>query len=72
MQLTETRHDYELISMKDTVINLDARQNGIGSNSCGPTLHPDYQFNASEFSFSVRIMPAFVNNVDPFEEICKR
>ncbi|MBQ7321027.1 MAG: DUF4981 domain-containing protein [Clostridia bacterium] len=72
MQLTETRHDYELIPMKDTVVNLDARHNGIGSNSCGPTLHPDDQFNATEFSFSVRIMPAFVNNVDPFEEICKR
>ena len=72
MQLTETRHDYELIPMKDTVVHLDARHNGIGSNSCGPTLHPDYQFNATAFRFSVRILPAFVNNVDPFEEIRKK
>jgi beta-galactosidase len=72
MQLTETRHDYELIPMKDTVVNLDARHNGIGSNSCGPTLHPDYQFKATEFCFSVRILPAFVNNVDPFAEIRKK
>ncbi len=72
MQLTETRHDYELVPMKDTVVNLDARHNGIGSNSCGPTLHPDYQFNATEFTFKVRILPAFVNNVDPFAEILKK
>ena len=72
MQLTETRHDYELVPMKDTVVNLDARHNGIGSNSCGPVLHPDYQFNATAFRFSIRILPAFVNNIDPFEEIRKK
>jgi beta-galactosidase len=71
-QLTETRHNYELVPLKETVVNIDYRQNGIGSNSCGPTLNPRWQFKETEFSFSVRILPAFVNNIDPYSEILKK
>ncbi len=68
-QLTVTRHDYELVPLKETVVNIDARHNGIGSNSCGPVLNPRWQFNATHFTFSFRILPAFVNNIDPYAEI---
>lgn len=61
--LTNTAHDYELVPLKETVINLDYRQNGIGSNSCGPKLNEKWQLSETNFSFSVRIVPAFVNDI---------
>lgn len=61
--LTKTAHDYELIPIKETVVNLDYRHNGIGSNSCGPKLHERWQLSETSFSFSVRIIPAFVNDI---------
>lgn len=68
-QLTDTPHDYELVPLKETCVNLDKCQSGIGSNSCGPGLHPRWQLAEKEFDFSVRIMPVFANGVDPFDEI---
>ncbi len=70
-QLTATKHDYELIPLDQTVVNIDYRHNGIGSNSCGPALNPRWQFSETSFSFSLRMMPAFVNDIDPYEEILK-
>ena len=71
-QLTNTAHDYELIPMKETIINIDYAQSGSGSNSCGPELIPKYQLNEKEFSWTVRIKPVFANNVNPYEEMIKR
>ncbi|MBE6554888.1 MAG: DUF4981 domain-containing protein [Ruminococcaceae bacterium] len=69
--LTLTAHDFELVPLKDTVVNLDYRQNGIGSNSCGPDLLPKYRFDEKEFRFSIRLLPAFVNDICPFKEAGK-
>ena len=35
---TETAHHYELVPEKETTVNIDYKQSGIGSNSCGPGL----------------------------------
>jgi len=67
--LTETAHDYELVPLKETVVNIDYRHNGIGSNSCGPALPDDVSLNEKRISFSFRLKPVFVNNVCPFKEI---
>ena len=67
-QLTETEHDFELIPLKETVIHIDYRHAGIGSASCGPALHPRWQLKETAMDFSFRILPGFVNDVDPFEE----
>ena len=72
MQLTETRHDYELVPMKETVVNIDYRHAGIGSASCGPTLDKELQINDKEIDFEFRLKPAFVNDLDPFEEYGKK
>ena len=72
MQLTTTMHDYELVPMKETCVNLDVRQTGIGSNSCGPSLDPKYQFGDKAFTFAVRLLPVFINDVDGYEEARKR
>ncbi len=68
MDLTDTAHDYELVPRKETVVNIDYRHAGIGSASCGPTLHKRWRLNEKEFDFSFRLCPSFINDTDPFEE----
>ena len=34
-----------------TVLNIDYKMSGVGSNSCGPKLIEKYQFNEKEFEF---------------------
>ena len=68
-QLTETAHDFELTPLQETVLHLDYRHNGIGSNSCGPALLPKYRFSEKSFHFAVRLLPVFINDVSPFEEL---
>jgi len=67
-QLTETPHDYELEPLAKTVLNLDYRHNGIGSNSCGPELLEKYRLSEKEFRFSIRLVPALINDICPYCE----
>ena len=55
-ELTAKAHNYELESCGDTVFCLDYRQNGIGSNSCGPQLNKRYEMPAA-FTFDFSMMP---------------
>ena len=59
-QLTETAYDFDLCPSEQTVVNIDYRQSGIGSNSCGPKLAEELKLNESHFSFSFRILPIFL------------
>lgn len=68
-QITNAAHDYELVPLKETVVNIDYRQTGIGSNSCGPALADKYRFEEKRFTFEFSILPAFVNDTDPFKKI---
>ena len=52
-ELAKTAHSFELRPSGCTVLCLDYAQSGIGSNSCGPALLPQYRLNASEFDFSL-------------------
>ena len=56
-ELAETPHNFELEPCGDTVLCLDYKQSGIGSNSCGPQLLESYQFNEAEFAFELSLMP---------------
>ena len=56
-ELTEKRHDFELTPGRDVILCVDYRQNGIGSNSCGPELAPQYRFDETEFHFNLDIFP---------------
>ena len=71
-QLTKTAHDYELVPLKETVVHIDYRQGGIGSASCGPALHPRWQLKDKAIDFSFRLLPAHVNDTDPFEEMNRK
>ena len=54
--LEHTAHNYELQACGDTVLCLDYRQNGIGSNSCGPKLNHHYAM-PEEFTFEFTLQP---------------
>ncbi|TVY02912.1 glycoside hydrolase family 2 TIM barrel-domain containing protein [Paenibacillus cremeus] len=59
--LTAAEHDYELerLKRKETIVQLDYRNSGVGSHSCGPELAPQYQLNDKEFTFELSITPIF-------------
>lgn len=57
-ELTEKAHNFELRRSPYTVLCLDYRQNGIGSNSCGPRLMEKYRFDETEFSFEITLIPS--------------
>ncbi|MDO5424090.1 MAG: glycoside hydrolase family 2 TIM barrel-domain containing protein [Eubacteriales bacterium] len=56
-ELTEKMHNYELKPCGHTVLCLDYRQNGIGSNSCGPRLMKKYQLSEESFTFRLTLAP---------------
>ena len=56
-ELTEKRHNYELIPCGSTVLCLDYAQNGIGSASCGPELAQQYRLDAEHFTYTVKLIP---------------
>ncbi len=52
------------IRQKDLTLNIDYKQHGIGSASCGPDVLERYQLHAEDFAFTVRFIP-FSSNDDP-------
>lgn len=55
--LEKSAHNFELEDSDSTVLCVDYKLNGIGSNSCGPTVLPKYQFDEAEFKFGFTIIP---------------
>ncbi len=54
-ELTRKAHNYELKPSGFTVLCLDYRQSGVGSNSCGPELAPRYRLEEQRFSFELKL-----------------
>ncbi|WP_248927198.1 glycoside hydrolase family 2 TIM barrel-domain containing protein [Paenibacillus hamazuiensis] len=59
--LTAATHNYELTAVKreETIVHLDYKMSGVGSNSCGPELLPQYRLDEKEFAFEIGIQPIF-------------
>lgn len=57
--LTEALHTTELLPRRETIVNADYRMGGIGSNSCGPELLPQYRFDEKAFTFELTVRPVF-------------
>ena len=55
-ELERKAHNYELVPADGTVFCLDYRQNGIGSNSCGPKLKVNYTM-PGQFCLAFSIVP---------------
>ncbi len=54
-ELASKAHNYELEKSGYTVLCVDYKQSGVGSNSCGPALLPQYRLNDTEFDFEAVI-----------------
>ncbi|MBO7376182.1 MAG: hypothetical protein J6V01_03660 [Clostridia bacterium] len=71
-QLTETRHDFELVPMKETFVAVDYRQTATGSASCGPALPERLRLSETEFGMTLRLLPVNINDCDAFAEARKK
>jgi len=70
--LTHARHTYELARRAETVLHLDYRHGGLGSNSCGPGPLPQYLLQPELVTFAVRLRP-FSQDADcPMEMRCRQ
>ncbi len=54
-EITEKNHNYELKKSGHTILCIDYKQDGIGSNSCGPGPEKQYIFGENEFTFAFGI-----------------
>jgi len=50
-------HNFELRESEHTVLCLDYKLSGVGSNSCGPELLPQYRLDETAFAFALRLDP---------------
>ncbi|WP_312875652.1 glycoside hydrolase family 2 TIM barrel-domain containing protein [Paenibacillus planticolens] len=60
-QLEEAGHPHELTKRKETILHLDYKMSGSGSNSCGPDLLPAYRLEEKEFAFAIRLRPVLTD-----------
>lgn len=61
-ELTGAQHSYELETQNINFLSVDYAQNGIGSNSCGPELQPEYCFSEAQFDWQFEI--AFLESIE--------
>ena len=60
-ELESRLHNYELLPCGDTVLCIDHKMAGIGSNSCGPELSEKYRITADEYWFSFLLKPEILS-----------
>ena len=53
-ELTRKKHNFELEESGMTVLCVDYMNSGVGSNSCGPELLPQYRLNDTRMTFKVK------------------
>ncbi|WP_336787954.1 glycoside hydrolase family 2 TIM barrel-domain containing protein [Paenibacillus sp. MMO-177] len=55
--LEAAKHASDLVPRDFITLNLDYRQNGLGSNSCGPAQSPEHAVTPDEFRFRILLKP---------------
>jgi beta-galactosidase/evolved beta-galactosidase subunit alpha len=63
--LEKARHRNELNVRDEITLNLDYKQCGVGSGSCGPATFEKYQVPAEAFDFTVRLTTFTRNETSP-------
>jgi len=53
--LYETLHQCDLVPRKETVINIDLAQRGVGTGSCGPQTLEQYELNEKNYRFEFTV-----------------
>ena len=54
-ELASKRHNYELEAADVVTLHIDYKNSGVGSNSCGPALLPQYRLEEAEFDWEVKL-----------------
>jgi beta-galactosidase len=54
-ELTGKAHNYELTKADSTILCVDYKMSGVGSNSCGPALNEKYQLCEEDINFKVTL-----------------
>jgi beta-galactosidase/evolved beta-galactosidase subunit alpha len=57
MDITEAKHQTDLVAKDYYVLSLDIAQDGIGTGSCGPRALPKYDLKPGEFEFTWILEP---------------
>lgn len=55
-ELDKKPHNFELCPANETVVCIDYKMSGIGSNSCGPKLLPVYTLQEDAFRFQIEML----------------
>ena len=55
--LARARHAHELTPREEIILNLDLAQSGLGSESCGPGVLPQYRLEERRYSYWLRLKP---------------
>ncbi len=62
--LEQAKHSFELNKLEETIINIDYKASGVGSNSCGPRLRKEYRMDDRKFKFEFTIKPTNKEDFD--------
>ncbi len=65
--LADAKHTHELERRDDVTLNLDLAQSGLGSESCGPGVLPQYRLEAREYGYCLRLKPLSGHGSSPAE-----
>ena len=65
--LARAGHAHELVPRKDLILNLDLAQSGLGSESCGPGVLPQYRLEDRRYSYRLRLRPLSGSGESPVE-----
>ncbi|MEC0231657.1 beta-galactosidase, LacZ type [Paenibacillus alba] len=63
--LEAAKHASELVPRDFITLNLDYRQNGLGSNSCGPAQSPENTVTSEAFRFQLLLRPYLSEDASP-------
>ncbi|MDQ0338639.1 beta-galactosidase/evolved beta-galactosidase subunit alpha [Caldalkalibacillus uzonensis] len=63
--MENARHKYDLVKQDAIHFNLDYRQHGLGSASCGPDVLDKYKLKTAPFRFQFRLKPYSKDQLSP-------
>lgn len=65
--LEQAKHTTDLVKREYVTLHLDYRQNGLGSNSCGPKQSEQHALRPKEFFFQMRLTPFSKDTISPVQ-----
>ena len=60
--------DRNLRARPETFVEIDYKQEGMGSASCGPRTAKEFEFNEHEFNYAFSFKPVFIEQIDAARE----